>query len=654
MAATRTRPLDAAGVLASPRVLYTLEAVAVLASPLMLYLLLRLRGMAPVQLPDPSMHTTFIVDPHDIFARYQEVFTPTARLREAARVGFLVPARITYLLFGLVPGFFVLRYVFALVTIVPSYLLLKRLYGRWAGWLGIVVLMSSPVLITTWGTDYPDSAAVSYLTGGLAAMAMSFEGSKGRRGWLILAGALLTLAVWSHGIAVPLVASAGVVYLGARCIQDRLGAGRDLIVLAAVAVFTTVFLAVGSKLLIGQFNFVTPTIRAEQYLSSAAQERLWHSSSWRWAPYDVYLLVPPVVVGAFLIVLAGRWRRLNVTRLFLGVTGALQLLVFLYLQFLGKVQALEMHYLSSTLWSSVNLLLIVLLAELALPLRGSRLLRWMPAVGVLVVALIYEAANSTPPSTAAVFHGVVPTMTWFPRGLVVVAIAVGASLVGRAAISFLGRSAEASPIRRVVLAVLAILGTYAAVLVLTVAPNRPHPAFVHTVYDPPPAYAAALGGRDTAYVDQYVVSARLPAFVGHPAYRNEQLLTWWPQSDGYSGAIIEPMGIFHSWFNLVSLTFPRVGPLGLQKIESRHVAQVLLMGTSDSRFPEGIRALRLFEPTIVRRAVLSDNLYHLHVWLVDLGRYLREPGRTAARMRPPNAHSPIVAAVNSGPNAGTS
>jgi hypothetical protein len=148
------------------------EALAVLASPGVLYVLLQLRGMAPVQIPDPSMHTTFIIDPSDIFARYQALFEPSSGMREAARVGFLVPARVSYLLFGPVTGFFAFRYLLALCAIVPLYLLLKRLYGRWAGFIGIVVVMSSPVVVTAWGTDYPDSAAVSYLTGGLAALAL--------------------------------------------------------------------------------------------------------------------------------------------------------------------------------------------------------------------------------------------------------------------------------------------------------------------------------------------------------------------------------------------------------------------------------------------------------------------------------------------------
>ena len=86
-----------------------LEAIGVALSPAVAALLLRLRLMAPSVQPDPALHTTYIVDPRDFFVRFDGLLAEEGRLREASRVGFLVPARLAYLGFGAVPGFFFMR-----------------------------------------------------------------------------------------------------------------------------------------------------------------------------------------------------------------------------------------------------------------------------------------------------------------------------------------------------------------------------------------------------------------------------------------------------------------------------------------------------------------------------------------------------------------
>jgi hypothetical protein len=624
----------------SVRVTAAIEALAVAASPGLLYVVLRLRGMAPPRLPDPSMHTTFILDPHDIFVRYQALFDPTSRLREAGRVGFLVPARVSYLLFGGVPGFFVFRYLLALIAIVPVYLLLKRLYGRWAGFLGIAVVMSSPIVLTAWGTDYPDSAAVSYLTGGFAALGLSLAAPRRRAGWLVLAACLLTLATWSHGAAVPLVGVLIVVYLGVRLRRERTQLVRDVALLAGSAIVVTGLLAVCSKFLLGQFNFIGPTLRSASALSQPAELRANHSASWSWAPYDVYLLVPPAIVAAFLVVFARRWRDINPSVLFVALAGALQLAVFAYLQFLSNLQALEMHYFSSVLWSSVNLMLAIVLAELTRPFLGRgatepspdgaperrtigtaqvvrALAASVPALLVLGIALVYEAADRA--------GAPVPAMTWGRWGAALAAIVVAATVVGRLAIERLGSGGDGRSAARLtagrLLSAGAVVAISAAVLVLSVAPPRTHGKLANTIYDPTPPYAHALGGNDTAEVDEYAVVSALPGFVGHAAYRGEVLLTWEPHRQ--FGDLQGPMGLFHNAFTWVSGTFPVLNPGGARKIKSWRAAQVLLMSHTGVDFAKAVRSLARFQPVVVHRGVLSHGSYHLHVWLVDLRRYVR-------------------------------
>jgi hypothetical protein len=621
----------------SARMFTALEAVAVLASPPVLYRLLRLRGMGPPQLPDPSMHQTFIVDPHDIFMRYQALYAPTARLREAARAGFLVPARVSYLLFGAVPGFFVFRYVLALIAIVPVYLLLKQMYGRWAGFVGIAVVMSSPVVAAAWGTDYPDSAAVSYLTGGLAALAMSWEVRRWRLGWLAVAAALLTLTIWTHGVSVPLVVVMVVVYLGLRIAREREHVARDLALLAATGVAVTVLLAICSKLLIGQFNFITPTVRSAQYLSRASETSVNHSASWRWAVYDNYLLVPPAVVLGFVVVFARRWRAIGTTQLFVGLTGALQVATFAWLQFGGHLQTLEMHYFSSTLWSSINVMLALVVAEMTssilrsapaspsgLGARGpsagkAQVLRWgagtIPFVLVVGTVLAYEA------------DPYIPTMTWGGGGALLAATVVVAAAVGRLVLSATeparGRSRGSRIALGAFLSAAAVVVTVGAPLILTVAQPTPHGKLAGTVPNPYPPYSTVLGGSQTPWLDEYTVDSQLPGFVGRAAYRGESMLTWEPPVQ--FTALQGPMGIYHNAATWVDKTFPVLNGEGVAKIEAWHAAQVLLMSRTPERFAQAVRSLARFQPVVVRRRVLSHGTYRLYVWLIDLRRYLHGP-----------------------------
>jgi hypothetical protein len=155
--------------------------------------------------------------------------------------------------------------------------------------------------------------------------------SRWRRAWLAAAGVLLVLAVWSHGVAVPLAGATLAGYLAVRLVRDRAGLAGDLALLAAVAVAVTGLLVVAAGVLLGHANFIGLTWQALRYLSQPSQTAHWHSANWRWAPYVSYLFRSSRGVWR-----CGRvaWRGRGYRPLLVGVV-ARQMLVYFLLQFMA-------------------------------------------------------------------------------------------------------------------------------------------------------------------------------------------------------------------------------------------------------------------------------------------------------------------------------
>jgi len=579
------------------------EGLAVAAIPVIAYFLLRLRLMPFPDINDPAMHTTYIVDPRDFFERYTDLLTPTARMREGARVGLLVPGRISYLLFGPVGGFIAFRYVLALIAVAPAYLLMRRLSGMAAGMTAAAVVMTCPVILTAWGTDFPDSASVSYLIGALAFLAMPSQSHRIR--WAAAGVVLLTLAVWAFASSLVFAGIFGAVYLGLRWRREREHLRRDVAIAAGVSVATTALLVLASGVLLGQFDFILPTIYSLYYLAHPSQEALWHSISWAWAPYDTYLLVLPVVALGWLATEGRRIRSLPTPHLMLGLALVMALTAAALLQFIGKVQLLEEHYFSSLSWAGAMLVLSLLLTVAGKPLLDHPLWRWSLPLMVLAMALVYEWAVG------------LQTAGWSLSGVGFIAAAAVLVIV----LAALAQRLPAMRIRRA--SVLALLAGFdACLLLITVAPVGPHGPIAGVVPSPAPRFAGALGGGDDGAVDVYRVTAELPGFVGPAAYPGQRVLMWWPA--GEQAELLEPIGMFHAYFNSISGTFGTLAPIGVFNVEQRRPALVLLMSTgSEAEFPSCLASLGQFGAQLVKTGTLTSGSYTLHVWLIRLGRYSR-------------------------------
>jgi hypothetical protein len=578
-----------------------LEVALLTAAPLIAFLLLHLRAMVIPLLPDPAMHSVYLWDPGDLARRYlasalptqlrNHVGPPAAYFRWGTRPGFLVPGRLAYLMFGAVPGFLAFRYVLALIAIVPAYVLDKRCYGVGVGALAVCLVLTSPVLITAWGSDFPDSAAVSYMLGGLACLVMPAQRGATRRRWQLLAAALLTAGVWSLVTTALLVAGA-VLVVGVQTARRRgwLAVLADLQWLATGAVASTIALGLGSWLVLGRFDYVVPAIQAASFLATPAQTILWHSTSWRWALGDAYLLVLPATCLAW-VALAGR-RRMPPPAVAVGIVAALQLAVAAAGQFVGSLQLLEEHYLSSPLWAASLLTLTVVIAELTRSAARHRWARWLPAVAVIGVALLSEAA---PP---------VPAFGWLPWGAALATLVViVAAIVPRLRLPAPAAGAAAT------------IAVLSAITLLTVAPRPATARPSGTVYDPPTDYQGALGGSWRTAADDYRLEAAVRGVVPNATYRGEQLVDCLPRPSVLGTQL---MALFHTSVNILPGRCPNLGRVASAEIPSRDVAQLVAMAPNGRLDTNSLmQHLAHLHPHLVRFARLRSGTESVQVAVID-------------------------------------
>ena len=348
-------------------------------SPLVAYFTLGLRGMANIASLDPSISTGYVVDPQDLVSRFGVVDYFWTRL------GFSLPAHGSLSAFGPVAGFYVFRYVLALVAIVPLFLLVRRLAGASAGWVAVAALLTSSVVITGWSTDYPTSAALSYLIAGTCCLFMPAVSRRAQLSWASVAGLLFGLAI-GCGLVTALPV-AGVV--AGRLLASRGGRLQSLaaVCYAAIGVVASLgVLALASKAYLGYADYLLPQLHALKRFQDPVQIGFFHSSTWRWLEDDIYVLVPLAVLGAWL---AAAWPvvRRGLPPAELGLAAATAITYGLYVvdQFVLKSWPLEYWMYADLLWAlTVPLFVLVMLRVAGIPGRAST--RRLAAVGALVIA----------------------------------------------------------------------------------------------------------------------------------------------------------------------------------------------------------------------------------------------------------------------------
>lgn len=521
----------------------------VLLAPVAVFFVLRVRAMAVPTMIDPGFYTAYASNPRGLMLRYgpHNYFW--------VRIGALLPALAGIRLLGPVPGFYAVRYAYALLATVPAYRLFRRHHGPAAGRLVVLVLLCSPVVLTAWGTDYPDGAALAYLTAGTAALLLDREAPNR---WRWVAGCVaLALAVHSQAGAAALAAAAVLVAVWwnggparARIVRLALAAGTVLATTAAVMIVT--------RVLFLNADIFTPT--RDQAEAVRRDSEIWHTPGVAWMTHVTYLLVPVLVVAVGAVA-AVRSRRggarptlVQALVLLAGVQTATQFLQ----QTVGDLPTLEFHLWSSMLWSSV--LLALAAALVAIVGDGPARDRTLDGLAAVVVGVPFVLG------IVRVGH-----LEWLPWGLVLVVAAVG---IARAAAGrrLLWRGVAAG-------AVVVLVG------VLSVAPVPKRASNV-----PLGRYDRIFNRDGQLTLDQYRSATDLTPWVEATVPRDENLLLWWP--DGDTQRFNPPASQYLWTLNSLGVDLPDLNRADRTLIRKRRVTYLLLLDTTGARLDPAVRALR--------------------------------------------------------------
>ncbi|MDX6202612.1 MAG: hypothetical protein QOJ83_2112 [Frankiales bacterium] len=594
------------------------ELAALLVAPVAVFFGLRELPMAAVAMIDRYFYQAYTEHGADLVERYGTGGYYWVRL------GFTLPSRLCYLLFGATNGFLVFRYVLALVAILPAYLLFRRLYGRGAGAVAVAAVLSSPVIVYAWGTDYPDSSAVSYLVAGMCLVLMPSPSRRARLAWVAGGGVMLSLALHSQAVSAPLVGVIVLVHLAGELRRSWLRALVDAGLLLGAVLAVTGVLMLFARAMYGQWNIIRPTLTASQHLRTPAELRKWHTVDWHWVLRDPYLAVPLL---ALIVWLAAR---LAVRRppeapadepapeqappapksslhpeSALAAVLVLQVAFFTWWQFFDKGYGLEYHFASSMLWPATVLVLA------AAVVRASRPLLCRPRTAAVPALLVLAVPYALTFTRGRLIFGLVPALVT----AAVLALAVAAYIRW-----------QPDPVRHVVTAaVLAAVvgGTMTGSGYVLTAGERLTGAFRACQRPfPQPNYGDVLRTDRSWRLTQaqYRLAAELNEAVPPATHKGDDLMMWYPARDPLASSLSAQF----LWSpNALRPHLPTLTSPDVRALSKRRPGTLLLMGTKDTGFDQAVSELaQAGAPMNVSSMhTLTAGPYTFHVWVLTSAMY---------------------------------
>jgi hypothetical protein len=533
-----------------------LAATLLLASPFLLVWPLRAQFFAHTRWPDPFFHTAVIQHGRDLLERFG------TNNRQFARAAFTVPGRLVNAAFGDIGGYYAFRYVLVLVAVVPAFVLLRRLHGVAAGAVAVAAILANPVIVRAWGTDYPDSSAVSYLVAGYCCIAMPAQ-RRARLGWAAAAGAFLCLAVHSNFVSLPLVLCALLVVATSRSRSSIREVVREGAALLAAVIGVSLVLSVAAWLLYGTADIWTPTFHAFNRLRTPEQVAVNHTSDWRWALDAPHLLVPLLLAVVWLLLRVRSHHGFRPAETLLWLTLVAQSAVFVILQFALEEQVLEFHFYLSMLWPAAVLVAASTVCELSRVVLGRGGWRWIPAAAILLLPIAIEPLHSQ----------------------ISMRLAAGMLLASAVVLAVFVLVAGAGPVGRLAAMAVFLVGTYA----LVVGQSPTSPLRRGQVAFPKPLYGEVFGKDDDRAQDLYAVASDLHKVVPEPPRPGVWMLMWTAE-DLPESANIATMQ--YGWIAHVVRGLPVLDAADVARIRDVRPDVLVLLSDSLAPFPVAVENVR--------------------------------------------------------------
>ena len=280
------------------------------------------------------------------FLNFQSFHSVFGDLYFSSRLPWIIPGYLIYNLFPVSISVYLLHLIFYYCSIISIYLILRYTISEQAGFLSALLFSFYPFFMREIGANYVFGAIIAYQFLTLLMITKS-KNSKNRFFFLFFAGSFSVLMLFSNLFTIILLPTIGLYYIAMYYdnIPEKIIPSAAAFALGTLSVFG--LMGIFNMILVGNFDFYSPQIRALFYYSNVTNE-WWHPLS-EWIFNTPWLILP--VIGAvisviYMITIIHSSEKRNTVHLFFVLNYLMLFVLFFGMELSGKTVYEAVYYTS--------------------------------------------------------------------------------------------------------------------------------------------------------------------------------------------------------------------------------------------------------------------------------------------------------------------